>query len=153
MVFKKGNGRLVSGETHFNFERQGQLYFLQSENAVAATAKILPEWHTILGHMTYEDILKLQSITQGMSITQTSKKELCLTCQRKKIGKLPKSNEEKPIHATHPLERIHSDICRPISPKSREGYNYIINCVDEFSSMVFVYFLRRSKHSFKEPYS
>ena len=142
VIFKKGTGKLVSGGTHFNFERQGQLYFLRSENAVAATTKTLQEWHTILGHMNYEDILKLQSITQGMSITQTSKKEPCLTCQRNKMSKLPKSNDEKPIHATHPLERIHSDICGPISPKSREGYNYIINFVDEYSSMVFVYFLR-----------
>ena len=43
VVFKKGTGKLVSGETHFNFERQGQLYFLQSENAVAATTKTLLE--------------------------------------------------------------------------------------------------------------
>ena len=41
IVLKKGTGKLVSRETHFNFERQGQLYCLQSENAVAATTKTL----------------------------------------------------------------------------------------------------------------
>ena len=109
---------------------------------MAGATKTLQEWHTILGHMNYDDILKLQSITQGMSITQANNKEQCLTCQRNKMTRQPKTNDEKPIHATRPLERIHSDICGPINPKSREGYNYIINFVDEYSSMIFVYFLR-----------
>ena len=99
---------------------------------MAGATKTLQEWHTILGHMNYDDILKLQSITQGMSITQANNKEQCLTCQRNKMIRQPKTNDEKPIHATQPLERIHSDICGPINPKSREGYNYIINFVDEY---------------------
>ena len=49
---------------------------------------------------------------------------------------------KKPILATKPLDRVHSDICGPIQPVSREGYKYIINFVDEYSSMLFVYFLR-----------
>ena len=52
----------------------------------------------------------------------------------------PKTNDEKPIHATQPLERMYSDICGTIDPRSREGYNCIINFVDEYSSMIFVYF-------------
>ena len=58
------------------------------------------------------------------------------------MTRLPKTTDENPVHATQPLERIHSDICGPINPRSREGYNYIITFVDEYSSMIFVYFLR-----------
>ena len=132
VTFKKGAGKLISAGTSFNFERKGQLYFLQSDTTVAGTTKTLQEWHTTLGHMNYDDILKLQSVTQGMSITQTNSKEQCLTCQRNKMTRLPKTTDENPVHATQPLERIHSDICGPINPRSREGYNYIINFVDEY---------------------
>ena len=37
---------------------------------------------------------------------------------------------------------MHSDVCGPIAPTSQGGYKYIINVVDEFSGMLFVYCLR-----------
>ena len=104
VTFKKGAGKLISVGTSFNFEREGQLYFLQNDRTVAGATKTLQEWHTILGHMNYDDILKLQSITQGMSITQANNKKQCLTCQRNKMTRQPKTYAEKPIHAKQPLE-------------------------------------------------
>ena len=46
------------------------------------------------------------------------------------------------MHSTKPLYCIHSDICRPIDPTSREGYKYVITFVEKFSIMIFVYPLR-----------
>eukprot|EP00794_Sanderia_malayensis_P020928 gene20928-22982_t len=63
------------------------------------------------------------------------------------MTKLPKSVDESPVFATHPLEHVHSDVCGPINPTSREGYRYIINFVDEYSSMLFIYFLRSKEET------
>ena len=78
-----------------------------------------------------------------MSITQSSLPRSCQICLKNKITKSPKSQEEISIHDTKALCCIHSDICGPIDPPSREGYKYVINFIDEYSSMSFVYLLRQ----------
>jgi len=61
---------------------------------------------------------------------------------RKQTHRQPKSEDITPRHATKPLERVHTDICGPIEPTSRAGHKYVINFVDEYTSMLFVYTLR-----------
>ena len=53
-----------------------------------------------------------------------------------------KAKDIPTVKATYPLERVHSDVCGPITPVSQGGFKYIMNFVDEYSSMLFVYFLR-----------
>ena len=53
-----------------------------------------------------------------------------------------KPHNEIPFLATKPLEHIHSDIRSPINPTSREGFKYIMNFVEDYSSMLFIYFLQ-----------
>lgn len=43
-----------------------------------------------------------------------------------------------PIHATRPLECVHTDIAGLITPTSREGHKFIINFVDVYTGMIFV---------------
>ena len=141
-LFTQKSAQLIAGQTTFELERSGKLYFLQSDYTVASTTKTLEEWHKTLGHMNYNDIINLESATNGMKIAKTNSKSPCITCKENKMTRLPKSLDEKPILATKPLDRVNSDICGPIQPVSREGYKYIINFVDEYSSTLYVYFLR-----------
>ena len=64
-----------------------------------------------------------------------------MSCDENKMSKQPKSNDIPTVKATYPLERVHSDVCGPITPASEGGFKYIVNFVDEYSSMLFVYFI------------
>ncbi len=148
VVFTQNMSALSIGNTHFDIRRQGNLYFLptyQHEQIFtsANTTKTLQEWHRVLGHMNKEDIERLEKVTNGMNIIKSgSCEKICDVCIENKITKQPKSKDIPNIKATHPLERVHSDVCGPINPSSREGFKYIINFVDEYSGMLFVYILR-----------
>ena len=148
VVFTQNMSALSIGNTNFDIRHQGNLYFLptyQHEQIFtsANTTKTLQEWHRVLGHMNREDIERLEKVTNGMNIIKSgSCEKICDVCIENKITKQPKSKDIPNIKATHPLERVHSDVCGPINPSSREGFKYIINFVDEYSGMLFVYILR-----------
>ena len=76
----------------------------------------LKEWHEILGHCNYKDILKLEHVVDGMKLshTNTSRPGDCEICVR---GKLTQSRNRKPdVRATEPLELVHADLAGPIDP-------------------------------------
>ncbi|XP_028413779.1 uncharacterized protein LOC114536624 [Dendronephthya gigantea] len=142
VVFTKDTAKLIANHTRFNIHKQGCLYYLPTvTNDTASITRSLADWHKALGHMNNEDILKLESFTREMKITETKSKQSCTTCNEHKMTKLPKSQDDPPV-CYAPLERVHTHVCGPIYPVPREGYKYIINFIDEFSSMLFVYFLR-----------
>lgn len=89
-----------------------------------------------------EDIVSLERVSNGMTISGSKQTLPCQTCTVNKQTRQPHSQDIKPSLATQPLERVHSDPSGPITPTSREGHNYVMNLIDEFSSMVFVYNIR-----------
>ena len=144
LTFAEKNNTLTANGTQFNIAKLGKLYYLQTDNSkldsVNATRSI-DEWHETLGHINYDDIIKLKDVTHGMKVHGKPTKN-CITCSTNKMTRLPKSQDELIPYATQPLQRVHSDVCGPIDPVSREGHKYIINFIDEYSSMIFVYCLR-----------
>ena len=143
VVFSKGAAELIVQDMHFKLTRRGRLYFLPTDAMTyVQTARTLDTWHRTLGHMNYDDILRLQSVTDGMIVTQKNRERTGTTCAENKLTKTPKSLDEAPSRATKLLQRVHTDICGPVEPSLREGYRYVINFVDEYSSILFVYFLR-----------
>ena len=143
VVFLKGAAELIAKGTHFRLIRRGQLYFLPTDAMTSAhVTRTLNDWHRTLGHMNYDDILCLQSATEGMRVTQRQQEHTCTTCMQNKLTRTPKNYHDTPPRADKPLRRVHTDICGPIEPQSHEGYRYVINFIDEYSSMLFVYFLR-----------
>jgi len=72
----------------------------------------------------------------------TKLKFACKTCDENKITKQPHKQNDKPELARQPQQRVHSDLCRPITPTARGGQNYIISFLDEFFSMLFTYNIR-----------
>ena len=47
------------------------------------------------------------------------------------------------------LEFIHTDLCGPITPESKEGFRYAISFACDYSGYVFTYFLKRKSDSTK----
>ena len=152
ITFAKDNTKLTANGTDFDIAQHGKLYYLHTVSDTPSTintadesanvTKSLDEWHVALGHLNHEDVLNLQKVTLGMKVSQTTSTPTCTTCTTNKMTRLPKSHDNPPIYATKPLERVHSDLCGPISPSSREGHHYIMNFIDEYSSMIFIYLLR-----------
>ena len=64
----------------------------------------------------------------------------CTVCPQGKMTQF--RNYEVRKETTKPLELVHSDLAGPISPTSRENSKYVISFVDDYSSCIFVYFLK-----------
>lgn len=145
VTFSKEGNMLRSGKTQFPIRAAGRLYFLHTspgtQDSINLT-KSLSEWHRTLGHMNNSDIVELEKISKGMQISGSKQPTNCHTCDESKITKQSHKEDEKATLAKKPLQRVHSDICGPITPTSKQGHNYIINFIDEYSSMLFIYTIR-----------
>jgi transposase InsO family protein len=143
VTFQRDAATLTIQHTTFNINKHGRLFYLHTvNNHPTYTTKTLHDWHTALGHVNYDDIKKLATVTTGMTITQAKMNDPCMTCETNKFTRQPKTHDTPTITATKPLERVHTDLCGPITPTSRDGHKYVINFIDEYSSMIFVYCLR-----------
>ena len=77
-----------------------------------------------------------------MAITekQSSQNFRCDVCLKGKMvqyrSKIP---DEK---ASSPLDFVHCDIAGPMDPIARDGFKYAINFVNDYSGMIFVYFMK-----------
>ena len=102
--------------TVFDIEKQGNyLNNVKGKNSVSCTAV---EWHKILGHCNMKDILKLESVVDGMCI---SSKEIhdCETCS---LGKMTQYRSREPdARATNNLELVHCDLTGLINVISKGG--------------------------------
>lgn len=148
VIFKKGEDILIHRNgTKFHIHVHNRLYYLHTvDNDVKCDDQVkgcldLQTWHEVLGHCNYEDVLKLPPVVEGMQIKgATSKPPHCDVCIQ---GKFVQTINRKPdARATEPLGLVHTDLAGPISPESREGFKYTLSFTDDFSSAVFVYFLK-----------
>ena len=58
-------------------------------------------------------------------------------------GKFIQARNRKPdARAKAALELVHTDLAGPIDPVSRDGYKFALSFTDDYSSAVFVYFLK-----------
>ncbi|KAH9685900.1 hypothetical protein KPL70_014158 [Citrus sinensis] len=78
-------------------------------------------WHCRYGHLSFKGLKTLQhkEMVKGLPVMKMSSK-LCIDCM---IGKQHrKSIPKKSLwRATHKLQLVHSDLCRPITPASSSG--------------------------------
>ena len=51
-------------------------------------------------------------------------------------------NRNPDVRSKVPLELVHTDLAGPIEPMSKEGFRYSIAFTDDYSGVVFVYFLK-----------
>ena len=134
--------------TTFELEDKEKLYFLNKVTTgnQKVNSHTLQEWHIILGHCNVKDILKLESVVNGMHISDKSKFD-CETCI---LGKMTQYTNKAPDKkAEERLEMVHCDIAGPVTPVAREGFKYAINFIDDYSGATFIYFLKKKSDAFK----
>ena len=56
----------------------------------------------------------------------------------------------KTKRASHRLELIHADLCRPMQTKSLGGSIYFLLFIDDYSRMSWVYFLQHKSETFQK---
>ena len=132
--------------TKFNVEKHGRLYYLNMCDVDVNSDSVnyacdLKGWHEILGHCNYDDLLKLESLVDGMKVCgKVCKPDDCDVCIQ---GKMVQSRSRKPrTRSTAPLQLVHTDLAGPITPVSTEGFVYAIVFTDDYSGATFVYFLK-----------
>src|SRR5208337_3326729 len=90
-------------------------------------------WHYRLGHPG-------QNVTRrlGFDILETK----CKACEMAKSHRQPFNKQIS--HAQQALQRVYSDVVRPLSPEalgSYDGAKYVLIFIDDFSHFAFIYFL------------
>ncbi len=95
-------------------------------------------WHKRYGHLNslYLERLIKNKLVEGMDKSDIIE-DCCEACLRGKGCRSPfKSTRPR---ATQLLERIHSDVCGPLSPVSGLGNKYFVTFIDDFSHFAVVY--------------
>jgi hypothetical protein len=87
-------------------------------------------------------ILKLEKCVLGMTISdKDSKRSHCETCL---LGKMTNYRNRYPDErAKGPLNLVHMDLAGPIDPASGDNLKYALVCVDDYTGLVVVYFLKQ----------
>jgi len=101
-------------------------------------------WHRRLGHIGQQGLLKVSKMVDGImtvaDVPERVSSDFCDTCVQGKQVKLPFPGTRTP--STRPLERIHSDLCGPISPVAYNGSKYLLIFVDDYSHFTVVFGLK-----------
>ena len=98
-------------------------------------------WHKRLGHLSNQNLQKLSGMVIGVDRNSSKEDGLCDICIQGKQAKKPFSGTR--CRATKPLERVHSDLCGPISPTAYNGVRYILTFIDDFTHFTVVYGLKK----------
>ena len=100
--FKPESAELSTPDgTRFEIEKQDRLYFLNKTESGTCNVKVrshpVEEWHKILGHCNVRDVLKLESVVEGMNVTSKQKFE-CGTCVKGKMAQYRNREPDKTRH-------------------------------------------------------
>ena len=145
--FKQGRDQLIHKDgTRFDIKEYNRLYYLNTysgENDDECNACYdIQTWHEILGHCNYDDVSKLQNVVEGMKIKGPVDRSN-LNCEVCIQGKFAQSrNREPDERAKAALDLVHTDLAGPIEPEAKDGFLYVLSFTDDYTSVVFVYFLK-----------
>ena len=126
----------------FGIKQEGKLYFLSKivSHSPSAETSTLREWHLILGHCNTKDVLSIEAVVEGMKIIEKDN-FVCEICVKNKMSQTRNRKKEK--RATKPLERVYCDLAGPITPMARDGFEYTLCLVDDYTGTNMVYFLKQ----------
>jgi transposase InsO family protein len=117
----------------------------ETETNVFPKSKALPLslWHARLGHLNFAGVQRLSKMARGIEIqTGDAVPGVCSACLEGKQHK--RYNRNSPAkRASERLELVHSDSCGPFRTRSISGARYFILFIDDFSRMVWCYFLKQ----------
>ena len=118
-------------------QEKGDLYFLNTVKT--GKSQTLQQWHETMGHCNFQDILKLESVVTGMKLTDKNQYDCDACAKGKMVQEISRVPDEK---AKNPLDFIHCDLAGPVQTTSHNGANYAIIFTDDYSGLIFVYFLK-----------
>ncbi|XP_040370261.1 uncharacterized protein LOC112183342 isoform X2 [Rosa chinensis] len=111
---------------------------------------VLELWHRRLGHVNFQDLLKLshKESVRGMPFLSGKPDKMCDGC---KVGKQTRASHGaiNSSTTTHPLELMHMDLVGPSQTESMGGKKYILVVVDDLSRFTWVNFLREKSDTFE----
>ena len=148
VVFMPNSAHLIAPDgTKFNIKKERGLFWLKTrirrrkshDSVASVSVRDLRNWHSTLGHCNKADILKLESLVDGMKIAEKGE----LSCTPCILGKHTNNINKSPSErAKSPLEMVSSDVCGPITPASPDGFRWVISFIDNYSGFIFVYFMK-----------
>ncbi|XP_062009055.1 uncharacterized protein LOC133725706 [Rosa rugosa] len=123
---------------------------LQSCLSVKSTEETFEIWHRKMGHVNYQDLLKLSSkqCVRGLPNLKGKTDKMCGDC---KVGKQTKAPHRviNSATTTQVLELLHMDLMGPTQSESLGGKSYILVVVDDFSRYIWVNFLKDKTETFE----
>ena len=109
---------------------------LDSLPPLATVATVKPSmklWHRRLGHLSYENVQKTASLTQGMHVDGMSV-PLFAFCRSCTLGQSIRTVSRTPqTRASWNFETIHVDVIRPITPTGFNGSKWSLVITDDYS--------------------
>lgn len=107
-------------------------------------------WHARLGHVNHNTMKTMiqRDLVSGMPNVNVVK-EICPSCLLGKQvrGSFPQSTT---FRASKVLQRIHGDLCGPITPNTQAGNKYIFVLIDDHSRYMWKVFLKKKSDAFQK---
>lgn len=105
-------------------------------------------WHRRFGHRDPKAIksLVVKRLADGISIQDCGKIDVCDSCVRGKMHRLP-FPKESVTKTKAPLDLIHTDVCGAMQTTSPGGSKYILTIIDDYSRYTVVYFLKHKNET------
>ena len=144
--FTPNSATLNTQGTTFKIHKKGKLYYLNNICSPKIVMHLLEDWHKIMGHCNVDDILKLEENVEGTQITSRNKFK-CEICQQAKISQ--SRNRLPDACATKILEMFPVDLAGPIEPIAKDGFKYLLGCIDDYSGLIVTYMLKNKSIALK----
>lgn len=98
-------------------------------------------WHRRIGHCNSNILDKMnKGSVDGIKFSKSKSTDICEVCIQAKHAKSP--FEPSSTSTSDILELLHSDLCGPIEVESLGGSRYFLTFLDDYSSKLFIYFLK-----------
>ena len=104
-------------------------------------------WHEIFGHLNYNSLHLLRNNGVFGFPTIPKQNNKCDACILGKHSKKP--FQEHKFRACRKLELIHSELCGLMPIPYANGTKYLMNFVDDYSRMFWVYLLKTKSEAFQ----
>ena len=112
---------------------------------ITRAAPDLETWHKRLGHINFASIIQMakSGMALGMPVDLSSLPPLCEHCVVGKQTKTPVPKTRRGERAQQKLAKVFSDITGPEDVGSTLGEKYILNFIDDYTSMSWIFPLKR----------
>ena len=88
-----------------------------------------------------------KEIVTGLCDVKPESFGFCDVCVEGKQTREPFNKTREKTH--RPLERIHSDVCGPITPVAWDGSRYFVSFIDDYTHFSIIYAIKKKSEVFE----